>query len=75
MHVKDFMQTDVITTGSDTLLSAAQKIMTENKIRRLPIVDGGKLVGLLTQDRITQTIKHPGIQIANPLQLPTGECG
>ena len=69
MFVKEFMHTDIITTTSDTLLGDAQKLMTEHKIHRLPVVDRGKLVGLLTQDRITQTTKHPGIQIVNPLQF------
>ena len=69
MYVKEFMQTNVITTSSDTLLAEAQKIMAEHKIRRLPVVDGDKLVGLLTYDRISKTMKHPGIQIANPLQF------
>ena len=68
MLIKEFMHSDVVTITSDALLSDAQKTMTEQNVHRLPVVDGGKLVGLLTQDRINKTVKHPGIQIANPLQ-------
>jgi len=38
-----------ITIDSDTYVLDAQKIMKENNIRRLPIVDKGKLVGIVTQ--------------------------
>ena len=63
MYVKEYMHTDVITVTKDMLLGDAQKIMSDHKIRRLPVVDKHRLVGLVTQDRIRETIKHPGIHI------------
>lgn len=54
MRVKDFMQTKVITVPSSTSLYDARKIMIENKIKRLPIVDNGKLVGITTLNRIRE---------------------
>lgn len=48
MRVKDIMTKNPITIGSDTLLMDARKIMRENNIRRLPVVDHGKLVGIIT---------------------------
>jgi acetoin utilization protein AcuB len=42
------MTKDPITVSPETLAVEAQKIMKENKIRRLPVVDKGKLVGMVT---------------------------
>jgi CBS domain-containing protein len=46
--VKHWMTRDVITITPDTSLSEAHRLMTEKRIRRLPVVDHGKLVGLVT---------------------------
>ena len=48
MKVKHWMTKDPITVSPETLAVEAQKIMKENKIRRLPVVDKGKLVGMVT---------------------------
>lgn len=45
--VKDVMSQDVTTITSDTSVNEAAKLMASNKIRRLPVVDGGKLVGVV----------------------------
>lgn len=52
MKVKDVMTWNVITVPSDTHIMEARKIMEIHKIRRLPVVDRGKLVGIVTLDRI-----------------------
>lgn len=49
MRIRDVMIKNPITIDSDTYVLDAQKIMKENNIRRLPIVDKGKLVGIVTQ--------------------------
>ena len=46
--VKDSMTSPVITIASDTPLSEARKLMTDNKVRRLPVVDNDKLVGIVS---------------------------
>jgi len=48
MKVKYWMTKDPITVTPDTLAVEAQKIMKENKIRRLPVMEKGKLVGIIT---------------------------
>jgi acetoin utilization protein AcuB len=52
MLVKHLMTRNVVTIPSDTLVTEAKKIMKENKFRRLPVVDNGKLVGIVTEDRL-----------------------
>jgi acetoin utilization protein AcuB len=55
MQIKDIMTWNVITVPGDTPIMEARKIMETHKIRRLPVVDRGKLVGIVTLDRIIQT--------------------
>ena len=48
VKVRDWMTTNVVTTNPMTSISAAHQIMQDKKIRRLPVVDNGKLVGIIT---------------------------
>lgn len=48
VKVRDWMTTNVITTRRNTSISSAHQIMRENNIRRLPVVENEKLVGLVT---------------------------
>jgi acetoin utilization protein AcuB len=48
MFVKDWMTTDPIVVSPDTPIIEAQKIMRDNRVRRLPVVQGGKLLGVVT---------------------------
>jgi CBS domain-containing protein len=49
LAVKDVMTTDVVTTGPETSLIEAARILTERKIGCLPVVENGRLVGILTE--------------------------
>jgi CBS domain-containing membrane protein len=49
LSVKDVMATDVVTTGPDTSLVDAARLLTERKIGCLPVVKNGRLVGILTE--------------------------
>jgi CBS domain-containing protein len=46
--VGDWMTSDPVTITSKTKLPDAHKLMVERRIRRLPVVDNGKLVGIVT---------------------------
>jgi CBS domain-containing protein len=46
--VQDWMTRDPITVTSETTLPQAHCLMKERRIRRLPVVDDGKLVGIVT---------------------------
>ena len=52
MLIRDIMTTNVVTLPSNTSIISAKRIMDSNKFRRLPVVDKGKLVGLVTADRL-----------------------
>jgi len=48
MLIKDWMASNVLTVDENTSLMRATRIMKENKIRRLPVVNHGKLLGIVT---------------------------
>jgi acetoin utilization protein AcuB len=53
MFVNDCMTRHPIMISPDTLAADAQKILSENKIRHLPVVgDGKRLKGLITRQRL-----------------------
>jgi acetoin utilization protein AcuB len=55
MKVKDYMQTAPITVTPEDLVSTAHSRMLENRIRHLPVVEGGsKLVGVITDRDVRQ---------------------
>jgi acetoin utilization protein AcuB len=47
--VKDWMVRNVVTVTPDTTFPEAQRLMIEHKIRRLPVVESGRLVGMVTR--------------------------
>ena len=47
--VKEVMTSQVVTVAPDAPLSDAARTMVERKIGCLPVVDGGKLAGILTE--------------------------
>jgi CBS domain-containing protein len=49
LAVKDVMTGDPVTTTPDTPLADAARVMLERKIGCLPVLEGGKLVGILTE--------------------------
>lgn len=46
--VRDWMTGEVITIAPDTSLAQAHKLMQEKRIRRLPVVDHDRIVGIVT---------------------------
>ena len=49
LRVKEVMTTEVVTTRPDTALVDAARLMLERKIGCLPVMEGGRLVGILTE--------------------------
>jgi CBS domain-containing protein len=57
MIVRDAMQTEVVTIQTGQTLSDAVMKMSTLEARRLIVVDGKRLVGLLTAQQVTQTFQ------------------
>jgi CBS-domain-containing membrane protein len=49
MIVRNWMQANPMVVSGDTLLSEAKRILTEHNLHGLPVVDGGRLRGLITR--------------------------
>jgi acetoin utilization protein AcuB len=52
MYVRDIMGMNVVTIPSSTSIADAKRIMKAHKFRRLPVVDKGRLVGMVTEHRL-----------------------
>lgn len=52
--VSDVMSADPVTVSPDTSVDEAQRIMSERQVRRLPVVDDGRLVGIVVIGQIAQ---------------------
>jgi acetoin utilization protein AcuB len=64
MKIKDIMTWNVVTVSSDTPIMEARKIMNAHNVRRLPVVDKGKLVGMITRDGITRASPSPATSLS-----------
>ena len=47
--VIDLIQGEVVTIGADDSVEEAARTMAEHQVRRLPVIDGDRLVGMLAQ--------------------------
>lgn len=54
MYIRDIMTTNVVTIPSSCSIADAKRIMTAHKFNRLPVVDKGKLLGIVTARRLEQ---------------------
>ncbi|MDR0922338.1 MAG: CBS domain-containing protein [Lactobacillales bacterium] len=54
MAIKDFMTAEVISVSPETKISRASEVMKEHDIHRVPVMDGNKLVGLITEGTIQE---------------------
>jgi len=52
VFIRDVMTTNVVSIPSSTSLADARRIMDAHHIRRLPVVDKGKLVGVVSRDAL-----------------------
>ncbi len=64
MRVRDLMTKNPITVDPETLVLDAQKIMREKNIRRLPVVDRGKLVGIVTKHDLLEASPSPATSLS-----------
>lgn len=53
-RVSDAMTADPVTVGPDSSVDDAQKVMAEHQVRRLPVVEEGRLVGLVVIGQVAR---------------------
>ncbi len=55
--VREIMTKDVIVIPPDTTVEQAMRVMTRNRVRHLPVLNGGKVVGVVSiGDLVERTI-------------------
>lgn len=73
--VRDVMTRDLVTVPSSTEVQQAMAVINEKKLRHLPVVDDGKLVGLLSSGdinrHVTQMFKA---EAGSLMSYITGDC-
>lgn len=57
LKVKQIMSRPVITVDSTTLVKEASALLAEKNISGVPVVDGGKLVGIFSEADVLRSIK------------------
>ena len=61
------MPEEVITISPTAELAAAARLMTENRIGCLPVLDDGNLVGILTESDLVASIARGGLPDRVPI--------
>ena len=49
LHVRDLMTSDVFTVGPDESITTLQDLMSGKRIRHVPVVDDGAVLGLVSE--------------------------
>ena len=55
---KDVMSSDIISGDPEMNIIKAATLMTEHKIKKLPVIDDGHLVGLVTQTDLMKLLSY-----------------
>ncbi len=56
LMTRDLMSKNLITVGPEASLKEILEVMLDKKIERIPVVENGKLVGLIVHNRILRAI-------------------
>ena len=73
VKVGKIMSTPIMTIGPDTDITEAARMMARSKIRRLPVVERGALIGLVTASDIT-AISPELIGVVTRPEVPAREA-
>lgn len=68
------MRTNLITVSSDTTIVEAARLMLEHKISGLPVVDEGRLVGMITESDIFRAVIAGGVAVASHYAATMPAC-
>lgn len=69
--VEKYMSTDPHTIGSEQTLRKAEEVMREYRIRHLPVLEGGRLVGILS-DRDVKLVES--LKDVDPNEVTVSEA-
>jgi acetoin utilization protein AcuB len=64
MRVKEMMTKNPVTVSPDTLVLDARRIMKEKNIHRLPVLEKGKLIGIVTKHDLLDAAPSPATPVS-----------
>jgi acetoin utilization protein AcuB len=70
-EVREYMTPAPLTTSPTRSLSAAVRVMRDNHVRHLPVIDGGRVTGILSQRDVLIIESLPGV---NPTEVQVEEA-
>ena len=56
LHARELAQGKPVTIGADDSVEEAMRTMAEHQVRRLPVIDGHDLVGMISQSDIARSL-------------------
>ncbi|WP_069814248.1 CBS domain-containing protein [Streptomyces sp. TP-A0874] len=57
----DLRQSEAVTIGADDGVEEIMATMAEHKVRRLPVIDGHELVGMVAQADVARALPNPDV--------------
>ena len=54
--VKELIQGEVVTIGADDSVEEALRTMSKHQVRRLPVIDGTELIGIVSQADVARNL-------------------
>ena len=59
VHVGELAQGEAVTIGADDDAQEILRTMSEHRVRRLPVIDGHELVGIVAQADVARALTNP----------------
>lgn len=69
LSVRDVMSTDLVTVGPGDSARRAYEVMRDRRIRHLPVMEGGRLAGILSDRDLRPILLSPGLAGATVAEL------
>ncbi|MHA2062645.1 MAG: CBS domain-containing protein [Candidatus Sifarchaeia archaeon] len=72
-NVKEVMAQPLITIGPNASIGEVEEIMTRHGIERLPVIEDGKLVGIIAEQELTEWHAKEFEKVKRKLKLLSGK--
>jgi CBS domain-containing protein len=59
LHAGELAQGEAVTIGADDDAEEIMRTMATHRVRRLPVIDGHELVGIVAQADVARALPHP----------------
>jgi len=67
VHVGGVMTTDVRTVDAGADVAEVARLLVEERLRSVPVLDGGRLVGIVSRQDLLRTLARPDDQLRGDL--------